>query len=169
MDAQMADYRERWMFLSGVAMSWLALPAVLQRELYALAHQAGGWTEGHTRSKLQAVFRTAHSAARGERVQYAGVEVDPRYRFKNQTIIELLEINADEEREMRTIVSDEERRRRDRRRKNPEMSRHEYEGRAADRRSEARRMASEGFQAWEIAKALAVSIHSVRSYLYRDM
>jgi hypothetical protein len=30
MDAQMADYRERWMFLSGVAMSWLAVPAVLQ-------------------------------------------------------------------------------------------------------------------------------------------
>ena len=90
MDAQMADYRERWMFLSGVAMSWLAVPAVLQRELYALAYQAGGWTEGHTLSKLQAVFRTAHAAARGEKVQYAVVEVDPRYRFKNQTIIELL-------------------------------------------------------------------------------
>jgi hypothetical protein len=100
---------------------------VLQRELYALAHQAGGWTEGHTRSKLQTVFRTAYAAARGEKVQYAGVEVDPRYRFKNQTIIELLEITADEEREMKTIISDEERRRRDRRRKNPEI-------RAADRR-----------------------------------
>ncbi len=25
MDVQMADYRERWMFLSGVAMSWLAV------------------------------------------------------------------------------------------------------------------------------------------------
>ncbi len=78
----------------------LAVPAILQRELYALAHQAGVWTEGHTRSKLQTVFRMAYAAARGEKVQYAGVEVDPRYRFKNQTIIELLEITPDEEWEM---------------------------------------------------------------------
>jgi hypothetical protein len=173
MDAQMADYRDRWMFLSGVAMSWIAIPAVLQRELYALARQAGGWTEGHTRSKMQAVFRTAHQAARGERVQYAGVEVDPRYRFKNQTIIELLEITAEEEREMRTVISDDERRRRDRQEKKVRrqeagaMDREEYEGRARDRRSEARRMASEGVHADEIAKTLGVSIHSVRSYLYR--
>jgi Homeodomain-like domain-containing protein len=168
MDVQMADYRERWMFLSGVAMSWLAVPAVLQRELYALAHQAGGWTEGHTRSKLQTVFRTAYAAARGEKVQYAGVEVDPRYRFKNQTIIELLEITADEEREMKTIISDEERRRRDRRRKNPEMTRQEYEGRAADRRLEARRMASEGMSRQEIAKTLGWSKRHVQRVLNED-
>jgi hypothetical protein len=165
MDAQMADYRERWMFLSGVAMSWLAVPAVLQRELYALAHQAGGWTEGHTRSKLQTVFRTAYAAARGEKVRYAEVEVDPRYRFKNQTIIELLEITADEEQEMRTIISDEERRRRDRRRKNPEMTRQAYEGRAADRRLEARRMASEGMSRQEIAKTLGWSKRHVQRVL----
>jgi hypothetical protein len=168
MDAQMADYRERWMFLSGVAMSWLAVPAVLQRELYALAHQAGGWTEGHTRSKLQTVFRTAYAAARGEKVQYAGVEVDPRYRFKNQSIIELLEITADEEREIKTIISDEERRRRARRRKNPEMTRQEYEGRAADRRLEARRMASEGMSRQEIAKTLGWSKRHVQRVLNED-
>jgi hypothetical protein len=169
MDAQMADYRDRWMFLSGVAMSWLAVPAVLQRELYALAHQAGGWTEGYTRSKLQAVFRTAHAAARGEKVQYAGVEVDPRYRFKNQTIIELLEITGDEEREMRTVISDDERRRRDREEKKDKrrvagaMTRNEYEGRAADRRIAARRMAAEGLRAEEIAKTLRIS----RQHVYK--
>ena len=96
MDTQMADYRDRWLFLSGVAMSWLAVSPVLQRELYALAHQEGEWTKAHARSKLQAVFRTAHRAARGERVEYAGMEVDPRYRFKNQMIIDLLEITADD-------------------------------------------------------------------------
>lgn len=146
-------------------MSWLAVPVVLQRELYALAHQAGGWTEGHTRSKLQAVFRSAHQAARGERVQYAGVKMDPRYRFRNQTIIELLEITPDEEREMRTIVSDDERRRRDRQRKNPKMSRQEYEGRAARRRAEAHRMASEGFSLREIGKVLGISHEAVRKAL----
>jgi len=165
MDYQMADYRDRWLFLSGVAMSWLALPTVLQRELYALAHQAGGWTEAHTRSKLTTVFRTAHQAARGEKVSYAGVEVDPRYRFRNQTIIELLEITADEERKMRTIISDNERRRRDRKRKNPEMTRKEYEDRAAMRRAEARRMASEGLSLREIGKRLGISHEAVRKAL----
>jgi DNA-binding NarL/FixJ family response regulator len=159
------------MFLSGVAMSWLAVPAVLQRELYALAHQAGGWTEGHARSKLQAVFRTAHQAARGERVQYAGVEVDPRYRFKNQTIIELLEITAEEEREMRTIVSDDERRRRDREEKREQrreagaMTREQYEARAADRRVQARRMAAEGLSLREIGRTLGISHEAVRKAL----
>ncbi len=171
MDAQMADYRERWMFLSGVAMSWLAVPAVLQRELYALAHQAGGWTEGHTRSKLQAVFRTAHQAARGERVQYAGVEVDPRYRFKNQTIIELLEITVDEERAMRTIISDDERRRRDREEKKEQrreagaMSREDYEGQAAHRRVEAPKLRSEGLTVREIAVVLGISERRVKQLL----
>jgi hypothetical protein len=156
MGAHMQNCRGRWMFLSEVAMSWVAVPAVLRRELYALARQAGGWTEGHARSKLQSVFRTAHQAARGERVRWQGIEVDPRYRFKNQTIIELLEITANEEREMRTVVSNHERRRQDRegkkekRREASAMSREEYEGRAAQRRVDARRMASEGLSLQEI-------------------
>jgi hypothetical protein len=44
MGAHMQNCRDRWMFLSEVAMSWVAVPAVLRRELYALARQAGGWT-----------------------------------------------------------------------------------------------------------------------------
>jgi hypothetical protein len=74
----MPDFRDRWMFLSGVGMSWLAVPAVLQRELFALARQVGGWTEGHTRSKLHAVFSTAREAALGRIVEYAGMKFDPR-------------------------------------------------------------------------------------------
>jgi len=169
MDYQMADYRDRWLFLSGVAMSWLAIPTVLQRELYALAHQAGGWTDGHTRSKLKAVFRTAHQAARGEKVSYAGVEVDPRYRFRNQTIIELLEIDAEEERQLTTIISDTERRRRHRKKERArkrdagevQMSRQEYLTRAANRRAEARRMAAEGLSLRQIAKELGISKSAV--------
>ena len=161
----MPDFRDRWMFLAGVGMSWLAIPAVLRRELFALAHQVGGWTEAHARSKLQSVFRTAHSAARGEKVQWQGIEVDPRYRFKNRTIIELLEISAEEEQEMRTIISDHERRRRDRQRKNPEMTRKEYEDRAAMRREEARRLAAKGLSLREIGKRLGISHEAVRKAL----
>jgi CRP-like cAMP-binding protein len=164
----MPDYRDRWMFVAGVGMSWLAVPPVLRRELYALATEIGGWTEAQARSKLSAVMSRAHAAARGERVEWAGLEWDPRYRLKNQTIIELLEITAEEERELKTIISDSERRRRDRERKDPEMTRREYETSAAKRRVQARRMAAEGLTRQQIADALGWSKRHVQRVLNDD-
>ena len=161
----MPDFRDRWMFVAGVGMSWLAIPPVLQRELFALAREVGGWTDGRTRSKLQAVFRTSREAAAGKRVEWAGVDWDPRYRLRNQTIIEWLEITPEEERHMRTIISDDERRRRDRERKDPEMTRAEYLTRAAKRRVSARRLAAEGLSLREIGKRLGISHEAVRKAL----
>ncbi len=169
----MPDFRDRWMFVAGVAISWLAIPSVLRRELYALSREVGGWTEATAKSKLHAVFRTAHEAARGEKVEWAGMKVDPRYRLKNSTIIEALEITADEERELKTVISDDERRRRDRERKKRErrdsgeveMSRKEYLVRAAKRRAEARKLAGEGLSLRRIAEKLGISKSQVQRAL----
>lgn len=164
MDAQMADYRHRWLFVAGVGMSWLASsPQAMRRELFELAAEAGSWSEDHTAGKLSSVVNRTRRAFAGERVEWRGEFFDPRYRMTNQRIIEWLEIDASEESCMRTLVSSDERRRRDRERKEPEMSRREYEGRATDRRSEARRMAAEGMGATKIARALGVS----RRHAYR--
>ncbi len=160
-----SDFRDRWLFVAGVGMSWLAIPPVLQRELHALAREVGGWTEGKTRSKLHAVFRTSREAAAGRRVEFAGVDWDPRYRLRNQTIIEWLEITPEEEREMRTVISDDERRRRDRARKEPEMTRTEYLTRAAKRRAQARRMAADGLSIRHIAKQIGISKSQVQRAL----
>ena len=172
----MPDFRDRWMFVAGVAMSWLAIPSVLRRELYALSREVGGWTEATAKSKLHAVFRTAHASARGEKVEWRGMKVDPRYRLKNQTIIEALEITPEEERELKTIISDEERRRRDRERKkrerresgDVEMSRTEYLVRAAKRRAEARRRSAGGLSLRMIATALGISKSQVQRALMED-
>ena len=164
----MPDFADRWMFVAGVAMSWLAIPSVLRRELYALSREVGGWTEATAKSKLHAVFRTAHEAAKGEKVEWAGMKVDPRYRLKNKTIIEALEISPEEEREMRTIIGDDERRRRDRVRKNPEMSRAEYLIRAAKRRAQARRLSEEGLSLRKIAEELGISKSQVQRALNED-
>lgn len=161
----MPEFRDRWLFVAGVGMSWLAIPAVLRRELFALAREVGGWTEARTRSKLHAIFRTAHEAAAGKRVEWQGLKYDPRYRMRNQTVIEWLEITAEEERQMRTLISDDERRRRDRERKQPEMTRREYETRATKRRAQARRMAAEGKGSREIADELGISQRTARHYL----
>ncbi len=159
------DFRDRWLFLAGVAMSWVCAPAVFERELKRLAEQVGGWTEGRTRSKLQAVFSRVRAVAAGQRVDYAGVEWDPRYRFKNETIISWLEITPEEERHLHTIISDDERRRRDRERKGSEMTRAQYEGRAQERREEAARLREEGFGVREIAAELGVSERHVKRML----
>jgi hypothetical protein len=155
-------------------MSWLAIPSVLRRELYALVEEVGGWSEGRARSKLHAVFRTAEEAAQGKKAQWEGLEIDPRYRLKNQTIIDMLEITPEEEREMKTIISDEERRWRDkeekrkRRRETGGMTRKEYEDRAAERRQAARKLASEGLSLRAIGKTLGISHEAVRKALRED-
>jgi hypothetical protein len=88
--------RDEWLFLAACAMSWLAPPMALRRELYALAQECGGWTEAEARSRMSAVFRRAEQAATGQRIEYRGRLFDPRYRFKAATIIERLEITPAE-------------------------------------------------------------------------
>jgi DNA-binding CsgD family transcriptional regulator len=162
----MPDYRDRWLFLAGVAMSWISPPEVLHRELHALAEEVGGWTPGHTDSKMHAIFRTAREHQAGKRVEWAGMEVSPRYRFRNETIIEALEITPEEERHLKTIISDEERRRRDRDRKEKERRAKGVRPRAevaAERQREASRLASEGLSNTEIARRLGIS----RRHVYK--
>ncbi|MDN5696465.1 MAG: hypothetical protein L0G70_00655 [Rubrobacter sp.] len=164
MDAQMSDYRHRWLFVCGVGMSWLASsPQAMRRELFELAAEAGSWSEDHTAGKLSSVVSRTKRAFAGERVEWRGEMLDPRYRLTNQRIMEWLEIDASEESHMQTLISSDERRRRNR--KDPEMTRERYEGRATQRREEAHRMASEGLSTARIAEALKVSQRTARYYL----
>ncbi len=82
----------------------------------------------------------------------------------------MLEITAEEERKMSTLISSEEkaRRRTEKRRQAGAMRREDYRGRAAWRRAEARRMyGQEKVSIPEIAKALGVSVRSVNGYVFR--
>lgn len=168
MDCQMTDYRHRWLMLSAVAMGWLASDGrAYQRELYELAREAGDWSEGKAYTDLGSVIRRTQAALRGETREHDGRQVDPRYRYTNQRIIEMLEIAPDEEREMRVIISEGEKRRRDleskekARREAEALTRQAYLSRAAQRREEARRMAAEGMTRVRIAEALQVSRSTV--------
>ncbi len=161
-------HRDQWMLIAGSAASYLVQPVCPQlvtRELHRLAHIAVGpaWGEREIRSRMHALIKRARLAAAGTKLEYDGEPVDPRYRWRNQTIIDLLEITPEEEREMRTIISATERRRRDRERKDPKMTREAYEGRAQDRRAEAARLIGEGLGAAQIASRLGVS----RQHVYK--
>lgn len=170
MDAQMTDYRHRWLFVAGVGMSWLASsPQAMRRELLELAAEAGSWSEEQTGGKLSSVVHRTRKAFAGERIEWRGEMIDPRYRLTNQRVIEWLEIDASEESRMSTLISTDENRRRERkrdearRREAGAMSRGEYEGRADQRREEARRMAADGLGATEIGKRLKIS----RQHVYK--
>jgi len=167
----MPDFRDRWLFLAGAAMSWISPPEVLRRELHALAEEVGGWTPGHTDSKMHAIFRTAREHQEGKRVEWDGVKLSPRYKFRNQTILDWLEVTPEEERRLKTIISDEERRRRDRerdekrRREDGAMTRERYEGRARDRRREALGLREKGLSRTQIAAEMGVSLSTVKRAL----
>ena len=102
------------MLLAGVAISYLVPAPMVHREIIALADQVTGgrWRERETASRMSSVIARAEQAARGERIDYRGRMVDPRYRFRTSTIIELLDITEAEMRAcgFRQLVSPEIRR-----------------------------------------------------------
>jgi hypothetical protein len=57
-----------------------------------LAREVVAWHDWKSKSRMHSIFNRAHMAARGERVTWEGVELDPRYRLRTETIIELLGI-----------------------------------------------------------------------------
>ena len=125
------------MLLAGVATSYLVPGPMVRREIVALADEVTGahWRERETILRMSAVSARAEQAARGEKVEYRGRLVDPRYRFRTSTIVEALDITESEMRAcgFRHLVSPEMRREHhraggeQRRRMAGTVSRQEYE------------------------------------------
>jgi hypothetical protein len=106
--------RDLWMLLASTAIGYLVPGPMVRREIVALANEVtgGGWRERETLSCMSSVIARAEQAARGERIEYRGRQIDPRYRFRTATIVELLGINETEMRacEFRHLVSSDIRR-----------------------------------------------------------
>ena len=88
--------RDTWLFLACVALSWLVPPGLLRREFQGLAQDVGGWTEGDARSRMATVFRRAEAAAAGQRVEWNGRMLDPRYRVRAATMAAWLQVTPAE-------------------------------------------------------------------------
>lgn len=177
---QMDDFKDRWLFLAGVAMSWLVDPyALLERELMVLAEEIG-WTDRRkARQKMSQVFERVVMAARGETIEFKGREWDPRYHHKTETIIESLEITSEEQRAMSTLIGPEEYLRRKRLR-DKEYQRKRRRGKGAGTRDQykqkmvgerkkntatARELKHAGLSTAEIADEMEVSERTVQRWL----
>jgi hypothetical protein len=106
--------RDLWLLLAAVAISYLVPAQMVRREVYALADQVtgGAWSKRETAARMGAVIARAERAAYGDKVEYGGRLIDPRYRFTTETIVDLLGITEAEMRacRFRHLVSPEIRR-----------------------------------------------------------
>mgnify|MGYP001414939916 CR=1 FL=1 len=166
--------RDEFIFLATGFMAWALDPLRLYDEIVHLAREfCPSLSINEVRSYTSTVYRKAKEASRGKKIMFNGQWVDPRYRFRNQTLIDWLEIIPYEERHLKTIISDAEAGRRhrcsERERYRTEhigaVDRQTYLGRAEQRREDACRLKDYGLNVQEIAEYLRVSRMQVYNYL----
>lgn len=117
--------RDSWLFVAGVAISWISPAEVLGREIMSLAREAAGWRDSETKSRMSAIIKRARQAADGQKLDFGGREVDCRYRMKANTIVEWLNIDPAEQRAAGLRVLVDEDRKRERSIERTEKSRRE--------------------------------------------
>lgn len=92
------------LFLYSIGLSWLVEPSRIKAELSDFASHTirnrKQWTDSDERFTFTASLERALRAAKGETVEWAGQTIDPRYRMKNETILERLQISTPEAREL---------------------------------------------------------------------
>lgn len=151
-------------------LSKATTPQLMYSEAAVLAKEIDpSW--GYRSQELSTVYSKAVKFSQGESVEYNGRKYPPLYTPKNDTLISLFEITPTEMDLMRTIISKDEAKRRDRlwheakRRANGEMERADYLANAANRKAQALTLREKSLSYRAIAEEMGVSVASVAAYL----
>ena len=102
-------HRDTWLFTYTVALSWFAEPSTLANEVERVAQcYTPGLKISEVRKAIAPVLARAEAARAGEKVTYMGQEVDPRYKFKRETLLAWLKpiIPDDLYPDLRAIIPD---------------------------------------------------------------
>ena len=157
------------LFLCAAFMSQAVVAPQLAEEIAAIAKQiAPTWSAAEVRNCVASVVARADAALRGEKLEFNGRQVDPRYMFRTETLLSLLDITSEEEMQMATIISKPEARRRDAERARQARARAgatkraDYEADAADRRTQALTLRLAGETWAEVGSVLGVSATAAR-------
>jgi hypothetical protein len=174
--------RDKWLFLTSVALSWYVPHDRIVEEI---ARSARIWTPGlllqEITRTMKPVINRAEAAARGEKVEWQGQEFDPRYRFKRQTLYDWMQPIIPDSllQELRAIIPDEQRAKNKREWEASRSKRDRVaEGRYSDRytgqgvracneekRATARLMRASGTTIRAIAESLGVGSSTVGDWL----
>ena len=163
-------YRDKWLFLASVALSWFLPPDRLLFEITAHARQFTSLPLQEVQRTMKPVVERAQKAAEGEKVRWNGLEIDPRYRFRRETLYSWLGDLIPEELipQLRAVVPEEVRKARDRKRKWSKRQDH-YTGEGyrlsnADKYAQARLLRAKGWSLRRIAWELGVDETTVRRW-----
>lgn len=109
-----AGHRDKWLFLAGVALSWFTHPQGIENELLSLAGAHTDLGDREVAQACQPSLKRALQAAAGHKMEWRGEMVDPRYRFRRQTLYDWVGdlIPASLLPKMRAIIPDDEGQRR---------------------------------------------------------
>ena len=167
-------HRNQMLLHMAIALSWFTRSEALVNEIQHVAsHHMPSLSEREVRSCVSSVVKRALDAADGKHYEWGGRHVDPRYKFKSETLWDIFGdlVTPDLLPHLRAIVPPEERARR-------EQSRQRTRNRAAEgryntsrtamrdardkRRDEALQLRERGWGASAIAKHLRVDERTVK-------
>ncbi|UVK92698.1 replication protein [Pseudomonas atacamensis] len=158
-------WRLNFLLLSGATNS-----KQMYHEAAALARELD--PQWNSRSKeLMTLFSKAKAYEAGEKVSFGGKDYAPLYTPKNDTLINLFGITADEQHQLKTIVSRVEAAERDRRRHElrrraaGSVDRQTYLDTAKAKQTQAQALRREGLSVRAIAKLMGVSVMAVSRYI----
>lgn len=161
--------RDMPVFLSAALMAQAIVVPHLSQEVIAIAKKfAPTWSKAEIQSCVASVLSRAVAASKGEKLEYKGRQVDPRYIFRTDTLLTLLDITAEEEAQMTTIIGKSEARRRDAERSKRArehagaVSRETYEAAADARRKKAKEIREAGRSWAEVGAELGITATAAR-------
>jgi len=166
--------RDLFIFLGSCFLAWVTDLKNLYYEVVAISREfCPTWSYSKTQNKASSVYDRYKRALKGEKIEYRGKLYDPRYTPTNNRLIDDLCIAPDEEKQMKTIISKNEKRRRDRERKhekrhteNPDMlTREEYLNKSEERKKQAQNLRSQGLKYREIAEIMKTTVNAVDKLL----
>ena len=149
-----------------------AVPAnQLYLEAQALVREVCPDFDKDVRSVLSTLYRKAKAYEAGERIEFGGRIYPPLYTPRNRTLLALFDVQDDEMKALKTIITPEEARNRDaerkqqKRQKGGSARRDSYLETAEQRRVEAQLRRGKGESLRQIAAVLGVSPEAVRKML----
>lgn len=174
------DHRRRVIYLFACSAAWFT------NDEEALINEVEWFVEkyvcdpvSYTRLNIKEIIERQAEAKQGKKRKYGGMEVDPRYRHRNKTIIGELDITEAEQSQLLTIIGSKENKARDRLRKADKRRkagidlRVDYLAKVASEKQRKRQMAlvlaSQGLTKTKIASQIGVSRQSVFEYLKQSV
>lgn len=83
-------HRDKWLFLTGAALSWFTHAEGIENEIASLGRMHTGLEPTEIKNAIQPNLARALDAAEGKKMTWNGQEIDPRYRFRRQTLYDWL-------------------------------------------------------------------------------